>query len=216
MTAARTRKLLVLVLAVNSGATDAIGFLALGGAFTSVMTGNLVLFGVSLAHGAGALLWHTLAAIAAYVVGCGFGSAIAGTPAAGDPVWPPAVQRALLVQTGVVAVYAVGWWASGSDPSSGTQLVLLALNAAALGIQSSAVLRFGVPGLSTTYLTGTLTTLVSRIAARRFGRDVALSAAVLAALVTGAAAGALLVRHARPLVPVIELGCLTLVVLSGR
>jgi hypothetical protein len=34
--------------------------------------------------------------------------------------------------------------------------------------------------------------------------------------VTGAAAGALLVRYGRPLVPVIQLGSLTLVVLSGR
>jgi uncharacterized membrane protein YoaK (UPF0700 family) len=36
---------------------------------------------------------------------------------------------------------------------------LLALTALALGIQSAAIQRFGVLGLSTTYLTGTLTTL---------------------------------------------------------
>jgi len=35
----------VFLLATMSGATDAIGFIALGGAFTSVMTGNMVLFG---------------------------------------------------------------------------------------------------------------------------------------------------------------------------
>src|SRR6185369_17222366 len=47
----RLRHALILALAVNAGATDAIGFLALGGAFTSVMTGNLVLFGISAAEG---------------------------------------------------------------------------------------------------------------------------------------------------------------------
>ena len=39
-----------MALAATSGATDAIGYLTLGHVFTSAMTGNLVLLGISLGH----------------------------------------------------------------------------------------------------------------------------------------------------------------------
>jgi predicted benzoate:H+ symporter BenE len=43
----RWRDAAAVALAVTSGATDAISFIVFGGAFTSVMTGNLVLLGYS-------------------------------------------------------------------------------------------------------------------------------------------------------------------------
>jgi nickel-dependent lactate racemase len=58
----RLRQSLVVALAVVSGATDAIGLLALGGAFTSVMTGNMVIFGVSASSGDGARVASSLGA----------------------------------------------------------------------------------------------------------------------------------------------------------
>ena len=95
--AERLRHLLVLVLAVNSGATDAIGFVGLGGVFTSVMTGNMVLLGVSISQWDGTLALHTLSAIACFALGCGIGARIAHLPGRG-PVWPHAVTRALAVE----------------------------------------------------------------------------------------------------------------------
>lgn len=79
--ALRHRNWLVVLLTVNSGATDAIGYLALGGAFTSVMTGNMVLFGLSVAERDSELLGHVLAVIAAYIGGCLLGARLAGHPA---------------------------------------------------------------------------------------------------------------------------------------
>ena len=67
----------MLVLAVNSGATDAIGFVGLGGVFTSVMTGNMVLLGVSISQWDGTLALHTLLVIACFALGCGIGARIA-------------------------------------------------------------------------------------------------------------------------------------------
>ncbi|MCW3845194.1 DUF1275 domain-containing protein [Micromonospora yasonensis] len=206
---------MAVVLAVNSGATDAIGFLALGGAFTSVMTGNMVLLGVAVAGADGALALHTGAAILCFILGCSLGTRIAGTPRPDDPVWPPAVTRALTVEAVVLVGYAVGWWWSDAHPSGQLQLSLLVLNALALGIQSSTVQRFGVAGLSTTYLTGTLTTLIARLTSGHRLRDVAQSALTLLGLITGAALGALLATRAPMWAPLVQLGSLGIVLAAA-
>jgi hypothetical protein len=46
----RVRNGAAMFLAAASGATDAIGYLALGHVFTSAMTGNFALLGIALAH----------------------------------------------------------------------------------------------------------------------------------------------------------------------
>lgn len=197
------RQALVVVLAVVSGATDAIGFLGLGGAFTSVMTGNMVLLGLGAGTGNGTLVAHAALAIAAFVVGCVVGTRVAGTHQPGDGVWPAAVTRALIVELGVILLFAIGWEATGGHPSESMQLGLLAVNAVALGLQSSTTQRFGVSGLSTTYLTGTLTGVVIRLTSGGSFREAAGNVQILVALVAGAAAGGALALHAPRLAPII-------------
>jgi uncharacterized membrane protein YoaK (UPF0700 family) len=205
------RQRLVVLLAITSGATDAIGFLALGGAFTSVMTGNMVLLGLSAAEHDGTLASHTAAAIVCFVAGCAIGARIAGTPRADDPIWPRAVTRALAVESVVLLAYAVAWWGSGSHPRGALQLGLLVVNAIGVGIQSSTVQRFGVSGLSTTYLTGTLTTVVIHLVSGRPARHVSRSVQVLGGLIGGAALAGVLVLHAPVAAPVVQLAGLSTV-----
>lgn len=194
-----------MLLAALSGATDAAGLLALGGSFTSVMTGNMVFLGVAVGTRHAAALGFTLAAIGGYVLGVLLGARVAGEPAPDDGVWPRQVTRGLLLELAGFALFAAVWWAEGSHPPQGLFALLLAVNAAALGIQSSVIIRFGVSGLSTTYMTGTLTTMLARIAGRHPLASVARSAALLAGLVGGAAAGSLAYAQARPLVPALQL-----------
>jgi uncharacterized membrane protein YoaK (UPF0700 family) len=138
----RSRRHLALVLlAVNSGATDAIGIVSLGGAFTSVMTGNMVLLGLSASRGDGALSLRSGLAIVLYITGAFVGARIAGAPRADDPAWPRAVRNALCVQLAGEALFAAGWWAAGGHPSGVLQPVLLGISAVNLGIQSSAIMR---------------------------------------------------------------------------
>lgn len=196
----------VVLLALTSGATDAIGFLALGSAFTSVMTGNMVLFGLGLAHGDASAIGLTAAAIASFVTGAAVGARVAGSPTAGDSYWPVSVTYAIAVEFALFAAFAACWWALDSAPPTAMLLPLLALNAAALGIQSSAIQRFGVSGLSTTYLTGTLTNVVIRLVSGKRLVDVAHSLWILLGLIAGAALGALLVRHSPVAVPLVQLG----------
>jgi uncharacterized membrane protein YoaK (UPF0700 family) len=205
---ARIRDQLTMLLALLSGATDAIGFLTLGSAFTSVMTGNMVLVGIAAGTGDASALGLVTTAIAGYVAGVALGSRIAGTPQADDGLWPAAVTRALAAEFVLLAGFAVAWWSLGSHPSPGWYAPLLACNAAALGTQSSAILRFGAGGLSTTYLTGTLTTVVSRLVTRQPLHTVHQSTRILTALILGAGGGAALATHARPFAPALQLGLL--------
>jgi uncharacterized membrane protein YoaK (UPF0700 family) len=216
--AIRLRQTLVVTLAVVSGATDAIGLLALGGAFTSVMTGNLVIMGVSASSGDGELATASGGAIIAFCAGAALGARLAGSPTAGDRIWPRAVTVGLAVEMVFVAGYAVGWWVTGGEPGTTASLVMLFAMAVALGIQSSTVQRFGVSGMSTTYLTGTLTTVVMRLATGRGVREVWHSIEILAGLVAGAAAAAgllLLAPLAAPAFQLVALGGVLLVAVTA-
>lgn len=205
----------VIRLAMLSGATDAVGFLALGSAFTSVMTGNMVLVGLAAGTRDASALGLIATAIAAYVVGVAAGTRLAGQPHPDDGVWPPAVTRALGLELALLTTYAVIWWSLGSDPARGWFAPLLALCAAALGVQSSAILRFGVNGLSTTYLTGTLTSVIVRLASGQPRQTIGHPARILAALIVGAGVGAGLVDVARPAAPAFQLVLLTTTLATG-
>lgn len=102
-----------------------------------------------------------------------------------------AVEVVLL--TGVAA----GWVATDAHPECGTAPLLLALAAAAMGVQSVVTISSGVPGAATTYLTGTLTSVVRTLTGdpHRFAAGGG-GAARLAALLCGAAVGALVLRVA--------------------
>ena len=208
MTETRSRDRAVVLLAALSGATDAVGLLALGGSFTSVMTGNMVFLGVAVGTRHAAALGFTLAAIGGYVVGVLIGARVAGEPRQGDSIWPRQVTRGLLLELACFGVFAAVWWAAGGHPARALFAPLLAVNAAALGIQSGVIIRFGVSGLSSTYMTGTLTTMLARIAGRHPLASVGRSGALLAGLVGGAAAGGLAYAQARPLVPALQLALL--------
>jgi uncharacterized membrane protein YoaK (UPF0700 family) len=213
--ATRARDRFVVLLAALSGVTDAIGLIALGGSFTSVMTGNMVLVGVAIGTGDASALGLTLAAIGGYVTGVFVGARVAGEYRSGDIPWPRAVTRALLVELAAFAVFAAAWWSRGGAPPESWFGPLLAVNALALGVQSSAILRFGVSGLSTTYMTGTLTSVITRLAARHPLTSLGRSGAVLAGLICGAAAGGLLFTLAPLGVPALQLGLIGTVVVAG-
>ena len=213
--ALRLRQTLVVTLAVVSGATDAIGLMALGGAFTSVMTGNLVILGVSASTADGGLAIASGGAIVAFCAGAALGARLAGNPTAGDRIWPRQVTVGLAVELVLMTAYAVGWWITGGRPGTAVSLALLLAMATALGIQSSTVQRFGVSGMSTTYLTGTLTTVVMRLATGRGVREVWHSIEILVGLVAGAAAAAGLLGVAPLAAPVLQLTALGAVVLVG-
>ena len=107
----RRRDLLVVVLAFVSGYTDGVGFLALGGAFTSVMTGNMVLLGLTAGDGNLQGVGRAAGAILAFTAGCAIGTHVSGVAGKADPVWPAPVNRGLAAEAAIVVAAGIGWLA---------------------------------------------------------------------------------------------------------
>lgn len=211
----RRRHTLVVVLTLVTGIADAIGFLALGGAFSSVMTGNMVLLGLAGSVGDWALARHVGLAILSFVIGVAAGTWITGKATASDGVWPRRVTAALGVEAVLLLTFLVVWEVTLADRNVLIEQLLLGLAALSLGIQSSAVQRFGVPGLSSTYLTGTLTNLVAGFAGGRPLRQQLPGLVILLALIAGAAAGGLVVTALPWLAPVLMVVLLLIVITAA-
>jgi uncharacterized membrane protein YoaK (UPF0700 family) len=179
------------------------------------MTGNMVLIGLSAAKSDGGAALRSALAIVLFMAGCLAGSRVAGRPARDDPLWPREVNHALWIELAAFGAFAISWWASGNHPTGNVQLVALGANAVALGVQSSAVLRFRVPGLSTTYMTGTLTTMMAALAAGRHPRQVRPSAEIIVGLVGGAAAATLLAVFVPVAAPLLQLSLVLTVIVTS-
>jgi len=213
-TSSRRRDGLVVALTFVTGSIDAIGLLKLGGVFTSVMTGNMVLLGVSIGKHNAAIAYHTGVAFVAYIIGSFLGARVAGHADGDKHLWPRPVVNALAFELAVLAIFGVWWEFVGASPDTTVAYSLLALNAVALGIQSAAVLRFGISGLSTTYLTGTLTQFIAGLTKRNEPIQ-ARSAFILLALIAGAAVGSSTALGAPRFAPLVPIGALAIVVAGG-
>ena len=219
--------LIAIALTFGSGATDVASFTRLGGVFTSVMTGNIVLWGLSAAERSVSLFSHTAVSIAGYIVGVAGGTWVAhGFKVHGngkadetdrDSVLPAHLSWALFTEFILLAGLTVGWEITGARPAGWAEFALLAVTAAAMGVQSSSVNEMGLAHVSTTFLTGTLTGLVSSLArpgqntqygGRRIG--------VLIGLATGALLCGVLVATAPRVVPALPLAAvISVLVLSA-
>jgi uncharacterized membrane protein YoaK (UPF0700 family) len=172
------------VLAASAGAVDAASFLGLDQVFTANQTGNTVLLGIAIGVGDGGAVLRTGVSVAAFVAGVMLGArALRGAPAG----WTAPTARALLAQAILLAIAAALWAPLGSA-------ALIAIVAAAMGVQSAAALRIGVPGVATTYVTGTLTRIGARLVDRRAGPPESAPALAWAAYLAGAIAGGVLSR----------------------
>ena len=197
--ATRLRDGLVVILALTTGAVNAVTFLRLGKVFASVMTGNLALFGVATAERDGEFAINASVALAGYGLGVVAGAALARAPREGQPTWPRRVTVTLAVELLVLAGFSAGWLVLAGHPSGGGQMVLLVVVSAAMGMQATAVRRLGE--MSSTYLTSTLTALFEAMAARRLPPSWPRSGGVVCALVAGAVGGGTAAVRAPAAVP---------------
>jgi uncharacterized membrane protein YoaK (UPF0700 family) len=211
-----TRDVLLVCLGVTTGATDAVAFERLGRVFASVVTGDLVLLGVSAVRADRAAALAAGTALLGYATGVLLASQRPLRVAPDeDAPWPVQASLALGLDFVLLAGFAVGWEIGGPHPAHVLRIVLLALAAGAMGAQSAAVRRIGP--MSTTYLTSTLTGIVESIAMRRWGAAERRGIGIIGMAFAGAAAGIGLVLWAPSLLPVVQLVPLAAVlVASGR
>ena len=148
---------MLLVLTGAAGCVDAISYMGLGHVFTAMMTGNTVLLGLALGQGEVLAALRSILALIGFALGVVLGAVIVESDQEQND-WPPAVTRALAVESIVLGVFTAAWHASRAE-GAGAIYVLILLLGLAMGIQAAAVRRLGVPGIATTYITGTVTSL---------------------------------------------------------
>lgn len=197
--AIRFRDCLVVVLALTTGAVDALSYLRLGKVFSSVITGNLALLGVSAGERDAGLAVNAGLALAGYGAGVLAGGALAGPPGRDQPTWPRQTTVTLAAELLLLAGWSGGWLAAAGHPSGAARLILLAVAAAGMAMQATAVRRLGP--MSTTYLTSTLTGVLQALAIRRWPSEWRRSTGVLLAFAVGAVLGALTALRAPDTAP---------------
>ena len=181
----------LLALTFSTGLIDAASYLGLGRVFSANMTGNVVLLGFGIAGAHGLPTVSPLIAAATFVAGAGIGGLVVRRFAE-----PTRAFVAIVGAEGLVAaagaVLAASAHVRANTAYGDTIVALLAL---AMGARNASVRRLGVPDLSTTVLTMTLTGLTadSRLAGGS-GSGTPRRAAAVAAMLAGAIAGALLLR----------------------
>ena len=178
---------LLLVMTFVTGVVDAVSILRLGHVFIANMTGNVVFLGFAFAGAPGFSVLASLVAVGAFLVGAATSARIAARSQRQALARIATVEATLFAGATVVAVFAIG--AAARD-------VVTALLALAMGGQNATARKLAVPDLTTTVLTLTLTGLVSDPAdLGRPGSHALRRAGAVAAMLTGAIAGALLVLH---------------------
>ncbi|WP_181785795.1 DUF1275 family protein [Streptomyces phytophilus] len=184
----------LILLTITAGITDALSFLGLGGVFTANMTGNLVLVGMAATSDEswqevlrGDVLRCT-ASFAGFALGMLAGFRLLRTRPAGS-------RRVLGAALALHVLFLAGWTATDATPGTAAGAGLITASATAMGVQTAAAKGLDRAGITTTFVTGTLTSLISGLA-QGDRKHAGLRTAILAALLTGGLIGGLLLAYA--------------------
>ena len=146
----------LLVLTFITGLVDAVSYLKFGHVFVANMTGNVVFLGFAMADAQDFSIASSLLAIGAFLAGAALGGRL-GASAAGHR--GRYLALATYVKIVLVATALAVSIAASEDSGSLATCSLIVLLAVAMGLQNAVVRRLGVPDLTTTVLTMTLTGL---------------------------------------------------------
>ena len=177
-----------LALSFSAGATDAFAFLLLGGVFTANMTGNLVLAGLTQRPGYPSMIVWIAVAIVVFV----------GVLYLTFRWTRTRTRRTLVIAlvAGIAAqiVVLIGWIVLPHPLGLGLTAALLAPSALAMAVQTAISKRVeNSSGVTTTYVTGTITSIAADLADRN-PQDLFTRCGVLIALVGGALSASLLMN----------------------
>jgi uncharacterized membrane protein YoaK (UPF0700 family) len=184
--------LVLLTLTFTTGLIDATSYLGLGHVFTANMTGNVVLLGFGIAGSGGLPIVSPLVSMAAFLVGAGAGGLLASRIADRHLIHIGSALGIEVLLIGAAVVFAA---TANIRPNAVSGDLIVALLALAMGVRNATVRRIAVPDLTTTVLTMTLTGLAAD--SRHIGgsgKGTTRRVSAVAAMLTGAIAGALLLK----------------------
>jgi uncharacterized membrane protein YoaK (UPF0700 family) len=198
----------LLVLTFTTGVVDAVSYLGLGRVFTANMTGNIVFLGFGIAGSGGLPVVAPLVSLGSFLLGASGGGVLAERMGNRHPAH---IARALAVEVLLIGTAAVLAAAIDVRPNAVSGDVVIALLAFAMGVRNATVRGLGVPDLTTTVLTMTLTGLAAESPpAGGSGKGSVRRVAAVLAMLTGALAGALLLKTSLVL-PLVAAAALALV-----
>jgi len=187
------------------------------------MSGNTLTLGVRIGLGDFPLALNSLTAILGYISGVVLGAYIGYQSSNSDKIWPYAITKTLAAEFVMIIVFtSVGFIAGKSSHEIVYLLILLA--SIPMGMQSAAVRGLDISGVTTTYVTGTLTSFIIGLVSLRRSQpsqrtvkkeqDTNVQAVTLATYVVGAITGGLVVPHLRleaAIIPRSIVGCVLIV-----
>ncbi len=183
-------------LAVVAGFVDAVGFTSLFAVFPANQSGNAVLLGIGIGDGQASEVWRPLLAVLMFAIGVAVGIVLRRR------IPPTRVAVSLLgLEAGLLIVLAaLAGELSGHAPAGGSaEVVMLAVAAGAMGIQTDVIRRAAGVTLATTYQTGAIDRIAESAADAVLGEarapeeergPLAILVLVLGCYVGGAAIGA--------------------------
>jgi uncharacterized membrane protein YoaK (UPF0700 family) len=183
----------LLLLTVVTGLVDAVSYLRLGHVFVANMTGNVVFLGFAAAGTPGLSALASILAIGAFALGALVGGRLCAAIANHRGYL---VAFAISIKITLVAVALIVALATAGISSDARDYALIVLLGVSMGVQNAVARRAGVPDLTTTVLTMTITGLAADTKLGN-GRPVAQTKRMLSvlAMLAGSGVGAALVLH---------------------
>jgi uncharacterized membrane protein YoaK (UPF0700 family) len=145
------------MISATCGLVDAVCFLALGGVFAEMMTGNLLLMALSI--GTGSALGESSRYIPA-IVAFSLGALVGGRMLRGPQKLQERRIGFAVEWLVIVAATALAWLAKPDSHNLAGQVVV-AMLAMAMGIQNAMVRVHGVPDIATNVMTVTFTGIIA-------------------------------------------------------
>ena len=187
---------ILLGMTATTGIVDAVSLLALGHVLTANMTGNVVFLGFALAGAPEFSISRSSVALIFFLLGAAGGGRLS-TRMSSRPLqhWAGCafgMDGLLLITAAIVSLASVNFGSDNPIPILG----MIGLTALAMGLRNATVRKLGVPDLTTTVLTMTITGLAadSSLAGGTNPRWRRRIASILI-MFAGAAAGALMVKR---------------------
>ena len=183
----------LIVLTVVTGLVDAVSYLKLGHVFVANMTGNVLLLGLAAGGASEFSVAVSLVAMGLFLLGALAGGRLGSSTGQHRGQFLALSTYAQVSAVGAAFVLSL----ASSDVSGGiTAYALVVLLAFAMGLQNATARRLGVPDLTTTVLTQTVTGLAADSnfaggANPNIGRRLL----AIGAMFLGALIGALLIFH---------------------
>jgi uncharacterized membrane protein YoaK (UPF0700 family) len=148
--------LMLILMASVAGSIDVMSYYRLGHVFTANMTGNTILLGLSIGQGKLASSLHSLAALAGFFSGALAGALIVENKKKG---WSYYITLSVGIECFIIFILALIWFEESTPLQNSTLYTSILLSAVAMGIQSATIRHLNIPGVVTTFITGTITSI---------------------------------------------------------